>query len=154
MTADTTKRKRARTPRPTSPKDGGVPQDGPAQIPLGVSTSDPEEPETLGPAGQAFWDSIAPHADLAEYELVQLRQACLVTDLIDALNAVVSREGAAVDDPMIGASKPHPCVVELRHQRVTLARLVGALRIPSRDGGTTPQRRTGVRGSYSPGGAP
>lgn len=84
---------------------------------------------------------------------MQLRQACQVADLIDALAAVVRREGVSVKDPMTGASKPHPCAVELRMQRVTLARLVAALRIPDADG-DTPQRRGGVRSSYSVGGDP
>ncbi|GIF16210.1 hypothetical protein [Actinoplanes teichomyceticus] len=49
--------------------------------------------------------------------------------------------------------KAHPAAVEARQQRIALARLMVALRMPAGDEGDQaqgrrPQRRTGVRGFY------
>jgi hypothetical protein len=49
----------------------------------------------------------------------------------------------------------HPAVVEARQQRLALARLLAALRLPAGAeddlaAGRRPQRRVGVRGFYGP----
>lgn len=56
-----------------------------------------------------------------------------------------------VDSPQ--GTKAHPAAVEARQQRIALARLLAALRLPAgADGdeaqGRRPQRRVGARGVY------
>lgn len=104
-------------------------------------------PAGLGASGSALWRATVADFDLAEHELQQLLQACRLADLLDQLAAVVAAEGPTVTDPATGASKPHPVVVELRQQRLVLARLLAALRVPDADD-HRPQRRTGARGVY------
>lgn len=99
-----------------------------------------------GTAGSRLYASVTAEFDLSEHELTQLREACRVVDLLDALERVVADEGA-VRVGADGLSRPHPALAELRQQRITLARLLSALRIPDADD-QRPQRRTGVRGTY------
>jgi hypothetical protein len=93
--------------------------------------------------------------ELAEHEMALLRQAVRVADLCDQLQAIVDAEG-----PMLrveGVRRTHPAVVELRQQRIVLARLVVALRVPLGDqeqdgasvGEPTRLQRRGTRGFYS-----
>ena len=42
----------------------------------------------------------------------------------------------------------HPALVELRQQRIALARLLAALRVPTGEDTGRAQHRTGVRGVY------
>jgi hypothetical protein len=55
---------------------------------------------------------------LDEHELTLLRRAVRTADLCEATQARVDDDGA------LGAYKPHPALVELRQQRITLARLI------------------------------
>ena len=51
--------------------------------------------------------------------------------------------------------RAHPALVEARQQRIALARLLAALRLPAGEeeaGDRRPQRRMGVRGVYGVGG--
>ncbi len=89
--------------------------------------------------------------ELEQHELVLLREAVRTVDVLDDLTARVAAEGAVVDSPQ--GTKAHPALVEARQQRITLARLLAALRLPAGEeseqgsdrGG---QRRVGVRGVY------
>jgi hypothetical protein len=115
----------------------------------------PRAPEGAGAAGKRLWRAVLGEFELAEHEMVLLRQAVRVADLCDQLQAVVEAEG-----PMLrvdGNPRTHPAVVELRQQRIVLARLVVALRVPLGDqepdtgsaGEATRLQRRGVRGFYS-----
>jgi hypothetical protein len=92
--------------------------------------------------------------ELDEHELTLLRQAVRAADLCEDLQAVVEEEGPIV--AAYGAVRTHPAVVELRQQRILLARLIVALRVPLGDQETgeaksTPGRRLqrrGMRGMY------
>lgn len=85
--------------------------------------------------------------ELAEHETTVLREACRTADSIDSLQTVLEQEG-----PMSETSqgrRVHPALVELRQQRIALARLFAALRIPLgevEDAGRTQHR--GMRGVY------
>ena len=87
--------------------------------------------------------------ELGTHELVVLDEACRTLDTCDALADVIDAEGLLVAGNG-GVPKMHPAVVELRHQRTTLARLLVALRVPTDeqvgDGGRT-QRRA-IRGVH------
>jgi hypothetical protein len=104
----------------------------------------PKAPTGAGPAGRRLWRSVLSEFDLAEHELALLRQAVHVADLCAALQATVEREGMVLDGRM------HAAMVELRQQRVLLARLVVALRVPLGDEDAGPGRTQyrGTRGVY------
>ena len=105
---------------------------------------------TRGP-GRALWTSVVAAFVLDEPELVLLREAVRTVDLLDLLDAEVREHG-----PMVAAAqgqKVNPAAVEARAQRIALARLLAALRLPLGDdgdvaAGARPQRRVGVRGTY------
>ena len=114
----------------------------------------PEAPEGAGPAGARLWRAVLAEFELAEHELTLLRQAVRVADLCEQLQAIVEEDG-----PMLtvdGQPSTHPAVVELRQQRIMLARLIVALRVPLGDQedeqATRPQRRA-LRGVYAIGDA-
>jgi hypothetical protein len=85
---------------------------------------------------------------LEQHELLLLRQAVGAADICEQLQRTVSQEG-----PLLGG-KAHPAAVELRLQRITLTRILVALRVPlgdeaadSKHGPPRLQRR-GTRGVY------
>jgi len=107
-------------------------------------------PETRAP-GRALWASIITDYELEEHERALLIEAVRTVDALDQLDAAVRSEGAIVEGP--SGSRANPALVEARAQRITLARLIAALRLPSGDVGdekvsARPQRRSGVRGVY------
>lgn len=97
-----------------------------------MASRTPPPPAGLAAAGRRLWRSVLSAFDLAEHELTLLRQACRVADLCDQLHAVVAKEGA-ITASRLGEPRVHPAVVELRQQRLVLARLVVALRVPLGD---------------------
>jgi hypothetical protein len=68
---------------------------------------------------------------LDEHELGLLREACRTADSLDALQAVVNRDGVLDVTPQ--GRRAHPALVELRQQRICYARLVAQLGLPSGD---------------------
>ena len=89
--------------------------------------------------------------ELEEHETALLVEAVRSVDLLDLLDARVRDEGPIVASPQ--GPKANPAAVEARQQRIALARLLAALRLPSGDEGdqqasARPQRRSGVRGVY------
>jgi hypothetical protein len=88
----------------------------------------PRAPEGAGPAGKRLWRAFLSDIELDEHELELLRQAVRTADLCEQLQAVVNVEGVMVD------GRAHPALVELREQRVVLAQLVVALRVPAGTG--------------------
>jgi hypothetical protein len=114
----------------------------------------PAAPEGAGPAGARLWSAVLAEFELAEHELTLLRQAVRVADLCDQLQTIMEKDG-----PMLtvdGQPSTHPAVVELRQQRIMLARLIVALRVPVGDQedeqAIRPQRRP-LRGVYALGDA-
>jgi hypothetical protein len=103
-------------------------------------------------AGRRLWREVVREFDLAEHELQLLRQAVNVADLCDELRAMVERDGVLP----AGSKRIHPALVELRAQRILLARLIVALRVPIGDqetpAKTAPEprlQRRGTRGIYA-----
>ncbi|MDQ1636321.1 MAG: hypothetical protein QOJ32_3130 [Frankiaceae bacterium] len=84
----------------------------------------PRPPRGSQAAGKRLWRAVLADYELDEHELALLRQAVRRADLCEALQAQVDDDG-----PLI-AGKPHPALVELRQQRIVLARLIVALRVP------------------------
>jgi hypothetical protein len=119
----------------------------------------PRAPTGAGTAGKKLWKAVLDSFELAEHEQTLLRQAVRVADLCEQLQAVVDAEGAMLTGHD-NQPRTHPAVIELRQQRIVLARLVVALRVPLGDQETDgptgePARlqRRGPRGVYAIGGS-
>ncbi|WP_433187748.1 hypothetical protein [Actinoallomurus sp. CA-150999] len=107
----------------------------------------PKAPNGAGTAGKRLWRAVLEAYELDEHELSLLRQAVRSADLCDELQAVVDEEGPMVTT-RLGEVKAHPAIVELRNQRITLARLIVALRVPLGEQDEDRQQRRGIRGVY------
>jgi hypothetical protein len=109
----------------------------------------PNAPAGLKRSGKALWRQVQAEYELEEHETRLLIEMCRTADLLDDLAAVVSAEGL-----MTAEGKVHPAAVEARQQKIALARLSAALRLPAGDendhqkGARRPQRRVGARGVY------
>ena len=115
----------------------------------------PKPPAGTRAGGARLWRSVLSGYELDEHELALLREAVRCVDLCDELDARVKVDGAVIGSPQ--GLKAHPAAVEARQQRITLARLLAALRVPLGDeespsGNARPQKRVGVRGVYAIGG--
>ena len=104
-------------------------------------------PTGLKAPGLALWTSVTDVYDLQEHESTLLREAARTADLLADLDAVIRRDGAVIDTEH--GPKAHPAAVEARLQRLTLARLLSALRLPDDDAEQRPQHRGGARGFYA-----
>ena len=111
-----------------------------------------EPPTGLEAAGRALWAAVADHYDLDDHEGVLLVEAARTCDTIEQL---VASAGRAV---VTTKGRIRPELIELRQQRIVLARLLAALRVPlgvtdapSAENNPAPrlQRRAGVRGIYA-----
>jgi hypothetical protein len=114
----------------------------------------PKPPAGAQRAGKALWNAVLDEYELEEHELLLLREMVRTVDVLDDLEAWVAQDGV-----MLGSSqgeRAHPALVEARQQRITLARLQAALRLPAGEEESgdqrRPQRRMGVRGVYGVGG--
>ncbi len=109
----------------------------------------PKVPTGTGPAGAKLWRAVLEEYDLEEHEVLLLREAVRTVDALDGLEKCVTEDG-----PLLSSSqgeRAHPALVEARQQRIALARLLAALRLPAGEeeaGDRRPQRRMGVRGVY------
>jgi hypothetical protein len=106
----------------------------------------PKPPAGLGRSGRALWRAVVADFDLEEHERQLLHETCRTRDLCDRLQGVLDEEG-----PMSESSqgvRVHPAAVELRQQRITLARLLAALNVPTGETEEPAQRRAGARGVY------
>lgn len=111
----------------------------------------PDPPEDAGASGRRLWVDVLGKYELEEHELALLKEAVRSVDLLDDLAAVVAADGLMVEGPH--GSKVHPALTEARQLRITLARVLAALRLPAGDeddpaASRRPQRRAGVRGIY------
>jgi len=101
----------------------------------------PRPPKGLEAAGRRLHREITGRFELDAAEMALLVQACRTADSLEALQ--VALDASSVVD---GVGRPSPLLAELRQQRLVLARLVAALRIPDEDG-IRAQRRQ-IRGVY------
>lgn len=98
------------------------------------------------PEARALWHSVVDDFELDEHETALLRCAVHTVDLIGTLQTKIDEIGVIVASPQ--GVKANPAVVEIRAQRLVLARLLAALRLPTGDEADLkrPQRRGGPRG--------
>lgn len=113
----------------------------------------PHPPEGLDEAGDRLWRSVVDSFELDEHEITLLAQACRTVDTIDALQAAIDADGPLIETR--SGPKAHPAVVEIRQQRIVLARLLVALRVPIGDQEQPSKvdpvkraQRRGTRGAY------
>ncbi len=95
----------------------------------GQQQSKPRMPAGLRGSGRSLWRSTVDQFELEEHELGLLREACRTAESIDALQAVVDRDGVLNTSPQ--GIRAHPALVELRAQRLCFAKLVAQLAIPA-----------------------
>ncbi len=116
-----------------------------------MTTQHPRPPRGTGKAGAALWRAVLAAYELEQHELLLLREAVRTVNVLDDLTDRVAAEGAVVDSPQ--GTKAHPALVEARQQRLVLAGILAALRLPageeSEEGERRPQRQMGVRGIYA-----
>jgi hypothetical protein len=112
-----------------------------------MTVSTPRPPPGLKAAGKRLWTSVAGPWQLEEHEAALLLEAARTVDLLDELEARVKLDGAVIESPQ--GMKAHPAAVELRQQRIALARLLAALRLPEdAEQATKRPGRRGPRGVY------
>lgn len=102
----------------------------------------PKPPPGTRAAGRRLWSAVLGDFEPAEHEQQILREAVRTVDLIADLHAVVTADGTMQDSPQ--GRRVHPAVVELRQQRVVLARLLAALNIPTESDGPSVRAPRGV----------
>ncbi len=111
----------------------------------------PERTESAQTRPEALHGALLAGFDLGPHELVLVEEACRTLATCDELALVLELEGLIVAG-QAGVPKMHPAVVELRHQRTTLARLLVALRVPdldeAGDGSGARGQRRGIRGVH------
>lgn len=116
-----------------------------------TASTAPSPPRDLQRSGRALWRGVLDEFELEEHERQLLHETCRTRDLCDRLQIVLDQEG-----PMSTSSqgvRVHPAAVELRQQRITLARLMAALNMPSGEAAEAPARAVrgvyGIRGAVS-----
>lgn len=116
-----------------------------------MSSTAPKPPRTLGTGGGRLWRAVLAEYEFEEHELALLAEACRTVDALEALDAVVRRDGPVVASPQ--GERANPALVEARAQRITLARVLAALRLPAGEeeaGDVRRPQRRGPRGVYGP----
>ena len=112
-----------------------------------MTGSTPKPPPGLKAAGKRLWSSVAGPFELEEHEAALLLEAARTVDLLDELEAALKRDGAVIAGRE--GKKAHPAAVEARQQRIALARLLAALRLPEDAEGSKRPGWRGPRGVYA-----
>jgi hypothetical protein len=106
----------------------------------------PKPPRDLQRSGRALWRAVVEDFDLDEHERQLLHETCRTRDLCDRLQSVLDAEGVMSESSQ--GVRVHPAAVELRQQRVTLARLLAALNVPTGEAAASGKRHGAPRGVY------
>lgn len=101
----------------------------------------PRSPAGLKARGRRFWRETVTEHELTTPELALLEEICRTIDDIDLLHTAVREDGATVAGSK-GQTRAHPALVELRHQRQVLGRLVSQLGLEDEGGGSVPSLTT------------
>ncbi len=111
-----------------------------------MSPQTPKPPTGLKRSGRALWRAVTRDYVLDDHETAVLREACRTVDSLDALQRQLEADGVMSESTQ--GTRVHPALVELRQQRITFARLLTALRIPTEDDTGRTQGRGAPRGVY------
>lgn len=98
----------------------------------------PNPPRDLARSGRALWRAVVAEFDLDEHERALLHEAARTRDLCDALQVQLDTDGLMSQSSQ--GVRVHPAAVELRQQRIVLARLLAALSVPSGEESAAPAR--------------
>ena len=128
---------------------------------MGAETQDrsdlPQPPDGLSETAVRQWWAVVEAFEVEAHEEALLREACRTLSTCDELAAVLDAEGLVTEGSK-GQRVAHPALVELRQQRLALARLYASLRLPESDEdgrpsratrSGRPQRRGAARGLYA-----
>ena len=96
--------------------------------------------------GRQLWGVVTEALELDGRDVAMLHEACRTLDLLDELDGLRRIHGSLTPDGRIA-----PYIVEARQQRISLARILAAMRLPEdlSNPVVRPQGRAGVRGFYS-----
>jgi hypothetical protein len=111
-----------------------------------MNSPDTETPDGLKWSGRRLWEATVSDYELTVHETNLLLQACRTVDTLDLLQAHVDVDGPVLDGPT--GLRTHPGLVELRQQRIALARLLAALGLPTGVDDDKKTQRRSVRGVY------
>lgn len=85
-------------------------------------------PRGLKPDGKRLWSSVTTDFELDESASAVLAEACYTIDLLAGLRAKLDETPSVIDNAQ--GPRMHPLVVEVRQQRLALAKLVASLGLP------------------------
>lgn len=111
----------------------------------------PTAPRGLGTAGRKLWRETAKKYELRTDELQVLAAACGEVDVIKAIEEELVGEPMTTKGSM-GQIVAHPLLSELRQHRMTLASLLGRLKLPDEHGegaGETNQQRGAAQSRWA-----
>ncbi len=107
----------------------------------------PPAPTGTQAPGRRLWRSVWEKYKLDEHETALLTEAVRTVDVLADLDVAIRRDGVTIETPQ--GLRAHPALVEARAQRMVLARLLAALRLPEEEQAAgRPQRRGGARRPY------
>jgi hypothetical protein len=109
----------------------------------------PPPPRGLKDAGTALWTDAVAEVEFEPHFLQLLGEAAKTLDTLQVLQSVLDADGPIIHSPQ--GTKAHPALSELRQGRITLARLLAALKIPPAD--DEPIKARAPRGVYGMRGA-
>jgi hypothetical protein len=110
------------------------------------ATGKPRAPAGLQAAGRRLWREVLGRYVLEPHERRLLADACRAADELERLERAL--EDAPLEVPgSTGQPRAHPLLEEVRRHRASLARLIGALRLPTEEPGQlTGQQATSAAG--------
>ncbi|SIA00103.1 Uncharacterised protein [Mycobacteroides abscessus subsp. abscessus] len=85
-------------------------------------------PRGLKAGGRRLWAAVTAEFGPDDVSAEQLAQACYTVDLLADLRAEIAQSGLKVDSPQ--GVRVSPFVVEIRQQRLLLAKLIAGLGLP------------------------
>jgi hypothetical protein len=103
----------------------------------------PQMPADIVGDGAALWDSVVSRYRLNDAEIITLANACRTLSLVEDLQASLDEHGPVITQPS-GRLAANPAASEIRQQRLTAARLIASLRLPTSDGRSAAKPLRGV----------
>lgn len=96
-----------------------------------MSDSDgrPRRPTGLDGRGLRLWERMLDTFEFSTVEVELLVEACRTAGAVEELEKTVRTEGVTIEGSR-GGVRAHPALQELRHQRVTLGKLLAQLDLP------------------------
>ncbi|QUW18884.1 terminase [Agrococcus sp. Marseille-Q4369] len=109
----------------------------------------PSAPRGLGTTGRKLWRETVKRYELRTDELEILRAACGEADIIKSIEEALVDADLTTTGSM-GQIVAHPLLSEVRQHRVTLASLLGRLKLPDEMGaGETNQQRGAAQSRWA-----